>query len=82
MMKSALQVIAIIVFALAMVHQGSAQAVSKDKERAENERDLELRSWNLRILWLRYNQNKTRSRPQGPLMKAGQFCSFVTLRVI
>jgi hypothetical protein len=43
MIKSALQVIGIIVSALALLHSAGAQAVNNDKERAENERDLGLR---------------------------------------
>jgi hypothetical protein len=56
-------IIATIVFALAVFPAVTAQAVNKDKERAENERDLDLRSWNLRILSLQYDKNKRKSRP-------------------
>jgi hypothetical protein len=59
-------------FALAISPVVTAQAVNKDKERAENERDLELRSWNLRILALQYNRNKRRSRTQ-PEQQLAQF---------
>ena len=62
-MKFVLQITAAVVFALAVFPAVSAQPVNKDKERAENERDLELRSWNLTILSLQYNRNKHRSRP-------------------
>jgi hypothetical protein len=62
-MKSGLMIIATIVVALAAFSTITAQPVNKDKERAENERDLDLRSWNLRILSLQYNKNKSRRRP-------------------
>jgi hypothetical protein len=62
-MRFVLQITAVFVFALAVFPAVAAQPVNKDKERAENERDLELRSWNLRILSLQYNKNKHKSRP-------------------
>lgn len=62
-MRLVLQITAIIVFALAVFPAVAAQPVNKDKERAENERDLDLRSWNLRILALQANKNKHKSRP-------------------
>ena len=62
-MKFVLQITATFVFALAVFPVAAAQPVNKDKERAENERDLDLRSWNLRILSLQYNKNKHTSRP-------------------
>ena len=46
----------------------TAQAVDKDKERMENERDLELRSWNLRLLQLEHNRaRRQRPHPQQAL---------------
>ena len=62
-MKFVLQITVAVVFALAVFPAVSAQPVNKDKERAENERDLDLRSWNLRILSLQYNKNKHRIQP-------------------
>ena len=62
-MRFVLQITAMFVFALAVFPTVAAQPVNKDKERAENERDLDLRSWNLRILSLQYNKNKHKSRP-------------------
>ena len=66
-----LRIVAVAAFALALVSAVSAQAVNKDKERAENERDLDLRSWNLRILSLQYNRNKHRT-PQDPKQALAQ----------
>jgi len=63
-MKYLLQIVAIGFFVVVICPVASAQPVNKDKERAENERDLELRSWNLRILALQYNKNKQRRQPQ------------------
>ena len=62
-MRIVLQITAMFVFVLAVFPAAAAQPVNKDKERAENERDLDLRSWNLRILALQYNKNKHTSRP-------------------
>ncbi len=62
-MKFVLQITTAIVFALVIFPAVTAQPVNKDKERAENERDLELRSWNLRILALQFNKNKSRIHP-------------------
>src|ERR1700730_16183667 len=62
-MARVLQITTVIVFALMIFPAVVAQPVNKDKERAENERDLDLRSWNLRILSLQYNKNKSRRRP-------------------
>jgi hypothetical protein len=81
-MKHVLQISAVILFALAISPAVSAQAVNKDKERAENERDLELRSWNLRILSLQYNKNKHRARPQPEQQLAQLQKDFSRLQVL
>ena len=81
-MKYVLQIIAVVFFALAISPLVSAQAVNKDKERAENERDLELRSWNLKILALQYNKNKRRSRPQPEQQLAQLQKDFAQLQVL
>ena len=47
----------IIVFAITAVAGIAAQS-ARDIERAENERDLDLRSWNLRILQLQHDKEK------------------------
>jgi len=70
-MKPVLHIVAFVVFVLAVFPGAGAQAVNKDKERAENERDLDLRSWNLRILSLQYNRNKHRT-PQNPKQALAQ----------
>jgi hypothetical protein len=81
-MKHILQITAVVFFALAISPIISAQPVNKDKERAENERDLELRSWNLRILALQYNKNKRRSRPQPEQQLAQLQKDFSQLQVL
>jgi hypothetical protein len=81
-MKYVLQITALVFFALAISPIVTAQAVNKDKERAENERDLELRSWNLRILALQYNKNKRRSRPQPEQQLAQLQKDFSQLQVL
>lgn len=48
-MKFALQITTAIISPLVIFPAVAAQPINKDRERAENERDLELRSWNLRI---------------------------------
>jgi hypothetical protein len=62
-MRLVLQITAAFVFVLTVFPAVAAQPVNKDRERAENERDLDLRSWNLRILALQANKNKHKSRP-------------------
>jgi hypothetical protein len=52
--------LAIIVFAITAVAGIAAQSSRRDIERAENERDLALRSWNLRILQLQHDRAKSR----------------------
>jgi hypothetical protein len=58
-MKSIRRCLAIIVFAITAVGGIAAQSV-RDVERAENERDLALRSWNLRLLQLQHDKAKNR----------------------
>lgn len=82
MMKSVLQAAAVILVALAIPAAVTAQAVNKDKERAENERDLELRSWNLRILSLQYDRNKHRSSPKPEQQLAQLQKDFSQLQVL
>ena len=81
-MKYVLQITAVVFFALTISPLISAQPVNKDKERAENERDLELRSWNLRILSLQYNKNKHRARPQPEQQLAQLQKDFSQLQVL
>ena len=81
-MKYVLQIAAVAFFAFAISPIISAQVVNKDKERAENERDLELRSWNLRILALQYNKNKRRARPQPEQQLAQLQKDFSQLQVL
>jgi hypothetical protein len=56
-MKLSLKISATILFALAIVPTVEAQS-ARDTERAENERDIELRSWNLKILQLQHEREK------------------------
>jgi len=56
-----LRILAAIVFALALVPAVMAQS-ARDVERAENERDLDLRSWNLKILQLQH-ERESKGRP-------------------
>lgn len=81
-MKSVLQIAAVVFFALAISPVVIAQAVNKDKERADNERDLELRSWNLKILALQYNKNKHRNPPQPEQQLAQLQKDFSQLQVV
>lgn len=64
-MKFLLRMMASIAFALVTVPAAMGQS-PRDIERAENERDLDLRSWNLKILALQYEHDKKRSRRQRP----------------
>ena len=61
-MKLFLKVFATLLFVLAIVPQVLAQS-TRDIERAENERDLDLRSWNLRILQLQH-ERESKGRPR------------------
>src|SRR5229473_336073 len=60
-MQLTLRMIAAVVFALAFSHAVMAQS-ARDIERAENERDLDLRSWNLKILQLQHERER-KGRP-------------------
>lgn len=80
-MVRVLQITTVIVFALIIFPAVAAQPVNNDKERAENERDLDLRSWNLRILSLQYNKNKHKSRPK-PQQALEQLQDFSRLQVV
>src|SRR5205809_919754 len=73
-MKLFLKVFATLLFVLAIVSQVLAQS-TRDIERAENERDLDLRSWNLRILQLQH-ERESKGRPR--VLKLGRLIfSFV-----
>src|SRR3982074_3604205 len=56
-----LRIVAAVVSALAVVAAVMAQS-ARDIERAENERDLDLRSWNLKIIQLQY-ERESKGRP-------------------
>jgi hypothetical protein len=56
-----LRIVAAVVFALAFSPAVMAQS-ARDIERAENERDLDLRSWNLKILQLQHERER-KGRP-------------------
>ena len=58
-MKSIRRCFVILVFTLTVVAGSAAQSSRRDIERAENERDLELRSWNLRIIQLQHDRQKS-----------------------
>ena len=60
-MQLTLRMIAAVVFAPAFVPAVMAQS-ARDTERAENERDLDLRSWNLKILQLQH-ERESKGRP-------------------
>ena len=60
-MQLTLRMIAAVVFALAFIPAVMAQS-ARDTERAENERDLDLRSWNLKILQLQH-ERESKGRP-------------------
>src|SRR5216684_1109253 len=60
-MQLTLRMIAAVVFALAFVPAVVAQS-ARDIERAENERDLDLRSWNLKIMQLQH-ERESKGRP-------------------
>ena len=80
-MKSIRRCLAIIVFAITAVAGIAAQGSRRDIERAENERDLELRSWNLRILQLQHNKQKShKPLPQQALAQLQD--DFVHLQIV
>ena len=54
-MRAGLRITATIIFVLAVVSTVTAQS-ARDVEREENERDLALRSWNLKILQLQHEK--------------------------
>src|SRR6266850_3521794 len=60
-MQLTLKICVAIVFASALVPAVMAQS-ARDVERAENERDLDLRSWNLKILQLQH-ERESKGRP-------------------
>ena len=71
--------LAIIVFTITAVAGIAAQSV-RDIERAENERDLALRSWNLRILQIQHDKAKNRKPlPQQALAQLQE--DFVHLQI-
>jgi hypothetical protein len=66
-MRRGLKIIATAILFLALVSTVKAQSV-RDIEREENERDLALRSWNLKILQLQHEkESKGRPKPQQAL---------------
>ncbi len=61
-MRAGLRITATMIFVLAVVSTVTAQS-ARDVEREENERDLALRSWNLKILQLQH-EKESRGRPK------------------
>jgi hypothetical protein len=61
-MQLTLRMIAAVVFALAFIPAVVMAQSARDTERAENERDLDLRSWNLKILQLQH-ERESKGRP-------------------
>jgi len=64
-----LRIIAAAVFALAFSPAVMAQS-ARDIERAENERDLDLRSWNLKILQLQHERERKGRPPVKQALRA------------
>src|SRR5437867_4314266 len=56
-----LLIAAVVLFTLALAPAVMAQS-ARDVERAENERDLDLRSWNLKVLQLQH-ERESKGRP-------------------